>query len=393
MNLDEDLIDLIEELHEPASRSFAYQHVSARERPADVPDIWELAERLQACLDAHPDFSKASDKFFLGKQLSFSTHQSVNLLRVAQERGAAKAIDWYRRVIRITCAKMRVVAEVQGLQMQDCHTFSNGIKLLPAAKLPDSANSLVLKRTDYIRMEMHWPTAVMFELDDVEEEHSDIGHERFLEMAEKMRKTVTAFVLSDDAAAVMGAFWAEFVDPELQAAEFGRMWQDSRHEGRFPNAPANVTEEMLNWVEKYLQLPAEVSKACDIPIARLNLARRRLTPEDKAMDGCICLEALLSGDGSGDLTHRLSVRTALLLGRSLDERQKIADQVKRFYNFRSRVVHGGASKSGKENEKAVNAGISLCRDAIRAVVLSGQRPIPQSWELSGGPPWNRYSEP
>jgi Apea-like HEPN len=312
---------------------------------------------------------------------------------VALRNDAAEALAWYRRVLATERTKMRVVAEVYGLWLQERHKFSNGVMLLPVSELPDSPNSLALKQLMPLRPGILFPAAVIFELDDVRDEHHEVGHARFVEILEKMRKTVTAFVLAGNAAPTMSAGWQEFVDPELQAAEFGRSWMVSVHEGRLPNHPTNVTEEMFGWVEKYLQLPPEVANACDVPIARLNLARRRIAPGDKAIDGSVCLEALLSGRSRGELTHKLSVRAALLLGRSLEERQKIAEKVRKFYALRSDVVHGSVGKKETANREIAEEGLLLCLAALRNVVTSARPPEPELWELTGGPAWNRYAEP
>lgn len=146
---------------------------------------------------------------------------------------------------------------------------------------------------------------------------------------------------------------------------------------------------MLALVETYLGLPLEVAEACDVPLARLNLARRRLSPGDKAIDGSICLEALLSGKSSEGLTHKLAVRAALLLGSTLLERQAIDQKVRRFYRLRSQVVHGAANGNDAKAREAAEAGLKICASAIRAVVKSATKPDPEVWELTGGPAWNR----
>jgi hypothetical protein len=349
---DQDLIELIEQLREPATLSFQYAHVPQHNRPSGVSSTWDVAEPLKKAMNSHPEFADSFGRIFLGKQLSFSNqYQAMNVLRVALRSGAVEALAWYRRVLATKRAKMRVVAEVYGLWVQERHTFSNGVTLLPVSELPDSPNSMSLKQPDIFRLGIQFPTAVMVELNDVENEASEIGHNRFLEISETMRKTVTAFALSGDAAPTMAVSWQEFVDLELQEAEFGRTWMSSSHEGRFPNHSANVTSEIIDWVEKYLRLPPEVTRVCDVPLSRLNLARRRVTPGDKAIDGSVCLEALLSGRARGEMTHKLSVRAALLLGRSLDERQKIAEKVRKFYALRSDVVHGGADAKANTNHQ------------------------------------------
>jgi hypothetical protein len=394
MTTDEEIIKLIEQLQEPAANSFHYEYVAREERPKDVLPIWDVAKPLKEAMDAHPEFAEPQSKSFLGKHIGFFNYdQSVNLLRVATREGAIGALAWYRRVLATKCTAMRVVAEVYGLWVHERHTFSNGVTLLPALQLPDSPNSLALKQPMPLRLGIDFPVAVMCELDHVSDEDHEIGHKRFLEILDSMRKMVAAFVLADNAAPTVAAGWQDFADTELQAAEYGRSWMTSLHEGRLPNHPANVTDEMLDWVEKYLQLPPAVANACDVSIARLNLARRRVAPGDKAIDGSVCLEALLSGRSRGELTHKVSVRTALLLGRTLLERQEIAEKVRKFYGLRSDVVHGGASKKEAANREIAEEGLSLCVAALRNVVASGQEPAPDLWELTGGPSWNRYAEP
>jgi hypothetical protein len=394
MTTDEELITLINRLREPAARAFHYEYAANQNRPKDVQAVWEVAKPLKAAMDGHPEFAEPFSKFFLGKQIAFfNSHQSINVLRVAQHKGGVEALAWYRRVITTNCARMRVVGHVHGLLVERRHLFSNNVTLLPVLELPDSPNSLYLKQPQAPRPGMEFPAAVMVELQNIESEPSDVGHKRSPEISEKMRKTIAAFVLSDDAAPTLAETWQEFADPELAFAEHGVVWMSSRHEGRLPSHPANVTDEMLNWVETYLSLSPDVANACEIPIARLNLARRRIAPGDKAIDGSVCLEALLSGRGRGELTHRLSVRAALLLGRSLDERQKIAEDSRKFYKLRSDVVHGSSSKKDAADHEIAREGLLLCLAVLRSVVTSAQVPEPELWELTGGPAWNRYVNP
>jgi hypothetical protein len=127
MTTDEDLTKLVEQLREPAARSFQYEYVAEQERPKDVPRVWDVAKPLQQAMNAHPEFAEPSSKFFLGKQVAFfNQHQSVNLLRVALRDGAAGALAWYRHVMATEYTKMRVVAAVYGLWVQKRYVFSNG---------------------------------------------------------------------------------------------------------------------------------------------------------------------------------------------------------------------------------------------------------------------------
>lgn len=68
---------------------------------------------------------------------------------------------------------------------------------------------------------------------------------------------------------------------------------------------------------------------------------RRL--DDKLIDFTVGLEALFS-EGPGDLRYKLSSRIARLLMKNKDAREKTSIAVKKIYDFRSKIVHGEASK-------------------------------------------------
>nr|WP_246340395.1 HEPN domain-containing protein [Ancylobacter tetraedralis] len=390
MTTDPDLLRIINDTLSAAGTAFSQGHLP---RTADSPDIWEISRLLREAMDTHPEFAGPASRFFLGKQLAFfNQHQAVNLLRVALTRGPDGALAWYRTIRAVRRTPMRVVGEVYGLLVQEPYRFSNGVTLMPVSALPDSPNSAMLKQRAFFGMHMDFPAAVMFEVSDVEgEDGHDGGHARFQEITATLRWTIDAFVLADDVAPTVSVVWQEFADPEFHPAEFGRIWMGSQHEGRLPNHPIQVTPEMTEWVERYLTLHENVANACRVPIQRLNLARRRFAPGDKAIDGSVCLEALLSGNARGELTHRLSVRTALLLGRTLEDRIAIAERVRKFYSLRSDVVHGSAPKKEAANRQVTEDGLALCVSVLRAVVMSGEVPKPEEWELSGGPPWNLFS--
>lgn len=389
MTTDKDLIELMEKLREAAERSLLSDYVAEGH-----PSLWEVAQPLSKAMDSHAEFAQPFSKFFLGKQIGFfNLNQSLNLLRYAARNGAAEALAWYRRVAATESTKMRVVGQVFGLYVGERHTFTNGVTLLPISDLPDSPNSLLLKKSRDTGLGYIFPAAVMFELDGVRNEPNVDGQRRFLEISETMRRTVAAFVLAGESSPIVAESWQEFVDPDLEAAEHGRTFMKSFDEGQVPSFGMNVTQQALDWVEMYLQLPAAVVDACDVPLTRLSLANRRVSAGDKAIDGSICLEALLSGRSRGELTHKLSVRVALLLGRSLDERRQIAKKVRDFYALRSNVVHGSARNKEMTNDEVATNGLSLCLAVLREVVTRGQVPDPELWELTGGPSWNRYVEP
>lgn len=67
--------------------------------------------------------------------------------------------------------------------------------------------------------------------------------------------------------------------------------------------------------------------------------------EDSFLFYAIALESLLvGGNEQKDLTFLLSMRTALILGKNIEEREKIRAEVAKLYGIRSAIVHRGETK-------------------------------------------------
>jgi len=84
---------------------------------------------------------------------------------------------------------------------------------------------------------------------------------------------------------------------------------------------------------------------------RFNLAYERERLEDSWIDLFVSLESLYSKESEiTEVTHRLATRLSRALGgKSLDDRKHLRDEIKNWYNIRSKIVHGG-SVSLKETQ-------------------------------------------
>jgi hypothetical protein len=171
-------------------------------------------------------------------------------------------------------------------------------------------------------------------------------------------------------------------------AEFGRIHMMPRYEGPLAFFPIDIGTDAIEWVKRYIDLAPEVRPHCDIAIERLNLARRRLSPGNKAIEGAICLEALLAHDTKQEINYRLRLRSALLLSTELDERRNISKAVREFYILRSATVHGStsASQTAQKDEGCATRGLDICAQALRKIVSLNKKFVPEDWELSGGQP-------
>ena len=121
----------------------------------------------------------------------------------------------------------------------------------------------------------------------------------------------------------------------------------------------------------------------------MNLARRRLSAGNKAIEGGISLEALLGFDENQEITYRLRLRAALLLSNDVAKRREISKAVNDFYTLRSRTVHGSLvkTKDRQSDDTCVARGLEICSDVLRLIVRLNKPFIPADWELSGGQPF------
>lgn len=121
-----------------------------------------------------------------------------------------------------------------------------------------------------------------------------------------------------------------------------------------------------------------------IPVGYLELALRRFSRsygyythneyagiselDDCLVDLVIALESITSRGGDS-IQQSIALRTALLIGRSYDERKKLESLVKKFYNHRSQILHG-IEKDKISEKKHEERFLSLedLRDLTRRVI-------------------------
>ena len=111
-----------------------------------------------------------------------------------------------------------------------------------------------------------------------------------------------------------------------------------------------------------------------------SIARRVAGPVDSAIDLGIALESLLLNDlddERGELTFRLRVRGARLLGKTLDERREIYKALNAVYGLRSSAVHSGVlseTLNSKQLNDILERGQQIAADLVESVLRRGKSP-------------------
>jgi hypothetical protein len=137
-----------------------------------------------------------------------------------------------------------------------------------------------------------------------------------------------------------------------------------------------ITEAEINEVRQLFSSDwhSNTIKGMDIAIKRFRSSIERYMPDDaeKLLDLAIAFESIYLNDGeTKELTYRLSLRVARLLGNSVDERYEIFNIIKDLYKYRSKVAHGENLDSLKNsdaerlNKVLKNAPIILRKSIIK----------------------------
>lgn len=104
-----------------------------------------------------------------------------------------------------------------------------------------------------------------------------------------------------------------------------------------------ITKEECNNFQRLLKIYSEVIAngwpSLSVALKRYSTAMSRKSLDDKVIDMMISSEAIFLGDNS-ELSYKLSLRAAALLGDDQKSKQHIISVFKKAYSLRSKIVHG-----------------------------------------------------
>jgi Apea-like HEPN len=138
---------------------------------------------------------------------------------------------------------------------------------------------------------------------------------------------------------------------------------------------------------RFFALPKTTREIVTRAMERLDKAMCDPLPGDAAIDLSIALEVLTTDPGGqGEHTWKVGLRSALLLGGNLENREKTRRTVKEIYDYRSKVVHTGHIPANRvaTATTAVSDSILVCAQIIESVRRGRLPPDWSKFELSGG---------
>jgi len=145
-----------------------------------------------------------------------------------------------------------------------------------------------------------------------------------------------------------GQSWKNF-DCDLEA-DWSK-WNGDQHQYILQSSDVIEINKLWNELHK-IDFNTNENKFLLIAINRFMISYEKGNPEDKILDLMICLESLLQGE-QGELRFRLSIRTALFLETDKSKRNRIYKIVKKGYDIRSDIAHGGDASVVKIDEQEI----------------------------------------
>lgn len=368
---DEGLLAVLAEAH-----SHALQFEGAIADSSDATTIWG---KLRLALETHGLFGKGKHIFAGAHQLNLTPRMiAMVLYRSLLKRGPEGTLGWIHELFSVETIDSRRCAELIGVKIKEPLLLLNGVRLVPFEEMRSSwyadglrcANSMprsMMAEFPYDVIGMYQVASLKFST-DIENYRGDY---------QDLTDTALAVTVATSCAAVLGAAWSEYENTDYADAEIGWSHMPALYEGRSPRFQ-DITLDASHFedINRFLSLAGTAKKACLTASARLNSARRRITPGDSAIDLATALEALLAtNDERSEITYRLKLRAALMLGDNFEERDNVFKLVGELYKLRSKVVHGSISTTSNATDIAtVRWATDVCQQLLVMVVRAGRMP-------------------
>ena len=149
--------------------------------------------------------------------------------------------------------------------------------------------------------------------------------------------------------------------------------------------PSIVSQQLVDGLfSAYARLKEKDRDRINLAIQRMLRARCQQFPGNRAIDLAIALEVLFMNAERDEHSYKISLRVARSLRNSLDERRTVFASVRKLYDMRSSMVHGGSASNTSNVNGVQTTGSDLvefvdviCTESIRKFLSLGG--IPEEW--------------
>lgn len=145
---------------------------------------------------------------------------------------------------------------------------------------------------------------------------------------------------------------------------------------RPPKPPAFFSksnfDDAAEIIQSFFALDSEAKERLRVPLRKINESVCSENLIEKAINLRTAMESIfLDPEANQELSHRVSIRAALLLSESIQTRQVIYKQIKNAYNLGSKAVHTGRikPKNLSSAEKDLGIATELVIKAVKKIIL------------------------
>lgn len=357
--------------------------------------LFELCAPLISCLSSQPEYQVEGGRWIsagTGSTNFTPEFAATALVAAARERGVQDAVDWLARLLAPKRSEIRSVTEVRGFQPPPGGISIGDVQFLRWDEQPVTAAAQFHSGSHFGKGLMSpLPAAVaIVRLPDIEVcgtssmLQDTTRSEALLAAPAQVPSVAVALTAVLPNAWSLGRSWYDVVDPDIHKVEAGYTWSHQLQDAPDAFGSSELDPDQVAFAERYLCLTGKLRRKLDVASTRLNLARRRSRLGDKAIEGSISLEAML-GDDRFDLTYKLRLRASLITESGLRERREISETIKKFYAYRSKVVHGGEDSATPDMQVVIESGLKVCAAVIKRIAEHGKEPDWPAAEFGVGP--------
>lgn len=319
------------------------------------------------------------------------------LMRLALRAGnPAEAITRFQRLIEMPSASGKTVYALWGVPMEKESQLTDKVTIMPIEQVPDSRQKRKIMNPSYIDFGLSANSALDFTppqsalvvahnidplFHDPESPEGETARDEFRETDELLSDITLVLTVVGSRVVLFATQWFTFDDSDLNDVLLGTISRNSLHEilPISPLTPSPILDsaEAQDIVRAYLRLDVASRNRVRVALRRFGQALRRHNPGDKAVELCTAFEALLGDGGNTEMTHKIAVRTARLIGGDDETRKKNHHIMKQAYKIRSSLVHTGGVNI-KNASGTIEQAISICADIIKIIIRKGAIP---NWQL------------
>lgn len=310
--------------------------------------------------------------------------------------GIPGAIDWLLRVFNTKIAKGLYEVAIWGMAPDKEIEIAKGWTLKPYDGAPDSPIKQKLK--DFIRAGWNgavWHSTRFYDtpgaiLTRIIPEipylgRPDLSYQTLYSLDMETRDRLAFLQVCFTGTPLIGASWFSYEDHELDfnSIENRLQWLVPEVEPIVKSNVAIESTKLAGAVAAHTKLPGKLAKRMIRSADRFVLSQCRYRRVDVAIDLAIAYELLAGSKGDGPISWKVSLRTAQLIGGTLDERVQIREKVNALYRLRNDGAHGGTPTEAEAAEESVallDAG-NIYRRLADTILQLGDEPDWSKFEL------------